>query len=215
MNTSGDWPQEAPRWPGAPDPAVAAAAWAVGLDTLARASAVAVIATDERGLRTGLAHAITGPFADWVFVDVLGAGGAWRAVAARHPDPDLAADLLGIRLETCPLIWSAIQRRTPVVCAPIGEAAVLGELPGGAQVTDGLGARSAAVGPIVAAAGVCGAITTVRCGEQPPLGFRELGILSQIGELTGAATDRLRRHGGEPPTGWGRRTAHHPGQADR
>ena len=34
---------------------------------------------------------------------------------------------------------------------------------------------------------VCGAITVVRCGTQPPLGFRELGILSQIGEFTGAA----------------------------
>ena len=31
--------------------------------------------------------------------------------------------------------------------------------------------------------------------------FRELGILSQIGELTGAAADRLRGHGGEPLTG--------------
>jgi len=201
MNTPGDWQQEAPRWPGAPDPTAPAAAWAVGLDTLARASSVAVTATDERGLRTGLAHAITGPFADWVFVDVLGAGGAWRAVAARHPDPGRAGQLLRIRLETCPLIWSAIQRRTPVVCAPIDEATVLGELPSGGPVADGLDARSAAVGPIVAATGVCGAITVVRCGTQPPLGFRELGILSQIGELTGAATDRLRGHGGEPLPG--------------
>ena len=32
----------------------------------------------------------------------------------------------------------------------------------------------------------------VRCGPHPPLGFRELGILSQIGELTGAAADRVR-----------------------
>ena len=199
MITPGDWQQEAPGWPGAPDPAVPVAAWAVGLDTLARASSVAVTATDERGLRTGLAHAITGPFADWVFVDVLGSSGAWRAVAARHPDPSLAWQLLRIRLETCPLIWSAIQRRTPVVCAPIDEAAALGELPGGGPVADGLDARSAAVGPIVAAAGVCGAITIVRCGPHPPLGFRELGILSQIGELTGAAADRVRGHGGEPP----------------
>ena len=168
---------------------------------MASASSVAVTATDERGLRTGLAHAITGPFADWVFVDVLGAAGAWRAVAARHPDPGLAGELLRIRLETCPLIWSAIQRRTPVVCAPIDEATVLGELPSGGPVADGLDARSAAVGPIVAAAGVCGAITVVRCGTQPALGFRELGILSQIGELTGAAADRLRGHGGEPLIG--------------
>ena len=49
--------------------------------------------------------------------------------------------------------------------------------------------------------GTCGAITVVRCGTQPPLGFRELGILSQIGELTGAAADRLRGHGGEPLAG--------------
>jgi len=201
MNTPGDWQQEASPWRGALDPTAPVAGWAVGLDTLARASSVAVTATDERGLRTGLAHAITGPFADWVFVDVLGAGGPCRAVAARHPDPGLAGQLLRIRLETCPLIWSAIQRRTPVVCAPIDEAKLLGQLPSGGPVADGLDARSAAVGPIVAAAGVCGAITVVRCGMRPPLGFRELGILSQIGELTGAAADRLRGHGGEPLAG--------------
>src|SRR5215472_13201868 len=198
MSTPGDWQQETSPWVGAADPTVPVAAWAVGLDTLARASSVAVTATDERGLRTGLAQAIAGPFADWVFVDVLDAGEAWRAVAARYPDPGLAGQLLGIRLETCPLIWSAIQRRTPVVCAPIDEATGLGELPGGGPVADGLDARSAAVGPIVAAGGVCGAITVVRCGPRAPLGFRELGILSQIGELTGAAADRLRGHGGEP-----------------
>jgi len=200
MNTPGDWQQEAPAWPGAPDLTAPVAVWAVGLDTLARASSVAVTATDERGLRTGLAQAIAGPFADWVFVDVLDAGEAWRAVAARYPDPGLAGQLLGIRLETCPLIWSAIQRRTPVVCAPIDEATGLGELPGGGTVADGLDAGSAAVGPIVAAGGVCGAITVVRCGTHSPLGFRELGILTQIGELTGAAADRLRAHGGGPIT---------------
>jgi GAF domain-containing protein len=198
MNTPGDWQQEAPAWPGAPDPAAPVAAWAVGLDTLARASAVAVTASDERALRSGLAQAIAGPFADWVFVDVLAAGGACRAVAARYPDPALAGQLLGVRPEACPLIWSAIERRTPVVCVPIDEATGLGELPGGGPVADGLHARSAAVGPIVAAGGVCGAITVVRCGPRAPLGFRELGILSQIGELTGAAADRLRGHGGEP-----------------
>lgn len=201
MNTSGNWQQEAPAWPGATDPTAPAAGWAVGLDTLARASSVAVTATDERGLRTGLAHAIAGPFADWVLVDLLDADGAWRAVAARHPDPALAGQLRGIRPETCPLIWSAIQRRTPVVCVPIDEATGLGELPGGGPVADGLDARSAAVGPIVAAGGVCGAITVVRCGTEAPLGFRELGILSQIGELTGAATDRLRGQGASPLPG--------------
>ncbi len=78
------------------------------------------------------------------------------------------------------------------MCAPIGEATALGELPGGEPVAAALDARSAAVGPIVAAGGVCGAITVVRCGEHAPLGFRELGIVAQIGELAGAAADRLR-----------------------
>jgi hypothetical protein len=55
--------------------------------------------------------------------------------------------------------------------------------------------------PIVAADGICGAITVVRCGMQDSLGFRELGILSQIGELTGAAADRLRGHQGGPIAG--------------
>ena len=49
--------------------------------------------------------------------------------------------------------------------------------------------------------GSAGAITVVRCGTQAPLGFRELGILSQIGELTGAAADRLRGHEGGPIAG--------------
>ena len=53
----------------------------------------------------------------------------------------------------------------------------------------------------MAATGVCGAITVVRCGTQSPLGFRDLGILSQTGELTGAAAGRLRGQGGEPLAG--------------
>ncbi len=191
MNTPYDWQQKAPRPPGAPDPAVPAVAWTVGLDTLARASAVAVTATDEPRLRADVAHAVTGLFADWAFVDVLSTGQGKRAVAARHPDRDLTGQLLEIHPETCPLIWSAIQRRTPVVCAPIGDVAALGVLPGGTPVANGLNARSAAVGPIMAAAGIRGAITIVRCGDHPPLGFRELGILSQIAELTGAAADRV------------------------
>ncbi|HEY1343374.1 MAG TPA: hypothetical protein VGF54_00135 [Streptosporangiaceae bacterium] len=88
-----------------------------------------------------------------------------------------------------------------MVCAPIDGATALGELPGGRPVADGLDARPAAVGPIVTAAGACGAITVARCGTHSPRGFRELGILSQIGELTGAAADRLRGHGGAPLTG--------------
>jgi hypothetical protein len=55
-----------------------------------------------------------------------------------------------------------------------------------------IGARSVAVGPILAGDGACGAITVVRSRVGPRLGFRELGILSQIGRLAGAAAERLR-----------------------
>jgi GAF domain-containing protein len=193
MNRHAEWKEKAPRLPGVSEQLAQASAWAVGLDTLARASSVAVTAADEPGLQADMAQAITGLFADWVLVDLLWAGQSHRAVAARHADPGLAGQLLGIPRETCPLIWSAIDRCTPVVCAPIDDERLLGALPGGEAVARALGARSAAAGPIVASAGVRGAITIVRGAGRPALGFRELGILSQIADLTGAATDRLDR----------------------
>lgn len=194
MKTPAEWKKIAPRLPGPADQLAQASAWAVGVDTLARASSVAVTAADEPGLQDDMAHAITGLFADWVLVDLRWAGRAHRAIAARHPQPGLAGQLQGVPLETCPLIRSAVDRCTPVVCAPIEDELLLGALPGGETVARALGARSAASGPIVAAAGVRGAITVVRVGSRPPLGFRELGILAQIAELTGAATDRMCGH---------------------
>lgn len=193
MNATGDWRKKAPRAAGALDPAAQDAAWAVGIDTLARASAVAVTADDETGLRADMAHAITGMFADWVIVDMLGAGRSRRAVAALAGEPGLSSQLLDVPVETCPLIWSTVQRSTPALAASIDDELLLGAFPGGAPVATSLGARSVAVGPVLASGAVCGAITAVRCGSHPRLGFRELGILSQIGELTGAAADRLRK----------------------
>jgi GAF domain-containing protein len=193
MNRHAERKQAPPRLPGVPEQLAQASAWAVAVDTLARASSVAVTAADESGLQADLAQAITGLFADWVVVDLLWAGRAHRAVAARHANPGLAGQLLAIPLENCPLIRSAVDRCTPVVCAPIDDQRLLGALPGGEAVAHALGARSAAAGPIVASAGVRGAITVVRGGDRPALGFRELGILSQIADLTGAATDRLDR----------------------
>jgi GAF domain-containing protein len=205
MRTPAVWKEEVPRLPDPAGQLAQASAWAVGVDTLARASSVAVTAADEPGLRGDMAHAITGLFADWVLVDLRWAGQAHRAVAARYPRPHLAGQLRGIRLETCPLIRSAVDRCTPVVCAPIEDELLLGALPDGEAVAYVLDARSAASGPIVAAAGVRGAITIVRASGRPPLGFRELGILAQIAELTGAATDRLCGH--SPPA--------RPASADR
>ena len=67
-----------------------ASAWTIAVDALARASVAAAAATAQAQLRQGSASALAGLFADWVFVDLLGRRWA-RAVAARQPDPALAA----------------------------------------------------------------------------------------------------------------------------
>jgi hypothetical protein len=69
---------------------------------------------------------------------------------------------------------------------------MLGRLRDGRPVARVIGARSVAVGPILAGDAACGAITVVRGRVGPRLGFRELGILAQIGRLAGVAAERLR-----------------------
>ena len=94
------------------------------------------------------------------------------------------------------MISSAVSRCTPEVRASIDDEWMLGGLPDGRPVTRVIGARSVAVGPILAGAAACGAITVVRGRVGPRLGFRELGVLSQIGRAgrggRGAAAHRLR-----------------------
>lgn len=87
---------------------------------------------------------------------------------------------------------SAIQRRTPVIETPAGNHWLLGSLPCGDPVAGAVGARSAAVGPIVADSGACGAITFVRSAARPYVRFVELGFLCRIAELAGIAAKRLR-----------------------
>ena len=48
-----------------------AAAWTIGLDTMARAAIAAVTAAADTQLRSMMAEALSGKFADWVFVDFL------------------------------------------------------------------------------------------------------------------------------------------------
>jgi hypothetical protein len=48
-----------------------ATAWTVGLDTMASAAVAAVTAVAETQLRATMAEALSGKFADWVFVDFL------------------------------------------------------------------------------------------------------------------------------------------------
>ena len=59
-----------------------ATAWTVGLDTMARAALAAVTAVAETQLRSTMADALSGKFADWVFVDFLSSPPR-RAVSAR------------------------------------------------------------------------------------------------------------------------------------
>ncbi len=168
-----------------------ATAWTIGLDTMARAAVAAVTAVAEAQLRSAVAEALSGRFADWVFVDFL-TSPPRRAVSAREPDPGLITALGGVAAGSCPVISSAISRCTPEVRGSIDDEWMLGGLPDGRPVTSVIGARSVAVGPILAGGGAAGAITVVRGRVGPRLGFRELGILSQIGRLAGAAAERLR-----------------------
>lgn len=168
-----------------------ATAWTIGLDTLARAAVAAVTAVAETQLRSAMAEALSGRFADWVFVDFL-TSPPRRAVSAREPDPGLIAALGQVTVWSCPVISSAVSRRTPEVRAAIDDEWMLGGLPDGRAVASVIGARSVAVGPILAGDAACGAITVVRGRVGPRLGFRELGVLSQIGRLAGVAAERLR-----------------------
>lgn len=168
-----------------------ATAWTIGLDTMAGAAVAAVSAVAETQLRSMMAEALSGKFADWVFVDFVSSPPR-RAVSAREPDPALVAALGRVTAQSCPVISSAVSRCTPEVRASIDDEWMLGGLADGRPVASVIGARSVAVGPILAGDGACGAITVVRSRVGPRLGFRELGILSQIGRLAGAAAERLR-----------------------
>jgi hypothetical protein len=166
-------------------------AWTIATDALARVSVAAAAATAEQQWPAQAADALAGPFADWAFVDI-GDGRPGRAVAARHPDPPLAALLAAVRAGECPLITSAMRRCVPVLAAP-ADGSALGGLPGGRTVIGVLGASSAAVAPLVSEGTSRGAVTIVRCVGSPGAGFVDLGVLSQIADLIRAAEDLLGR----------------------
>lgn len=193
MSDHSVWQAWAPGTAGASDPVGHMAAWTVGMDTLVQASTVAAGATSPAELQERTAHAIAGPFADWAMVDLFGHAQARSVAAARHTDPALVESLRALTPASCPVISSAIRRGTPVVHASIDDTMLLGSLPGGTPVARAIDAGSVAVGPISTPGGTCGAITVVRCADRPYLGFRELGVLSQIAELTAAAAERLRK----------------------
>ncbi len=132
-----------------------ATAWTVGLDTMARAALAAVTAVAETQLRSTMADALSGKFADWVFVNFLSSPPR-RAVSAREPDPGLVAALGEVAAQSCPVISSAVSRCTPEVRASIDDEWMLGGLPDGRAVASVIGARSVAVGPILAGDGACG-----------------------------------------------------------
>jgi GAF domain-containing protein len=185
MTGFGGWPAQDPSDEGP-------AAWALGIDTLARASAVAAAATCEADLREGTAWAIAGPFADWVLVDLPSDNTMERSAATPAGDPGLLGLLNAMRADACPVIRSAIEQGTPVVRAASEDESLLGALPGRGPVARLLRAAWVAVGPVTGPDGLRGAITAVRCTGRPYLGFRELGVLSQIADLTATAAQRLR-----------------------
>jgi hypothetical protein len=163
--------------------------WTIATDALARASIAAAAATTVSQLGADCADALVGSFADWALVD-WGSGRPARAVAADRPDPALADLLAEVSAEECPLIRSAMRRCAPLVAAAADDDS-LGRLPCGRQVTGALGASSAAVAPVVSQGVARGAVTIVRCPGSPGVAFVELGVLSQIADLAGAAGRRL------------------------
>ena len=164
--------------------------WTIAMDALARASVAAAAATAGEQLRAQTADALAGPFADWAFAD-LGDGPPWRAVAARRPDPRLAALLTAVGRAECPLITSALEHGAPLLASPVEGESLLGRLPDGRPVIGVLGAHSAVVAPLISEGSARGAITIVRCVGSPAAGFVDLGVLSQIADLICAAVTRL------------------------
>jgi GAF domain-containing protein len=194
MSEPGSWsPSAAPSGRGGgrgPERAGPEAVLTIALDTLARASNVAAAASAQGELQAQTASALAGPFADWVFVDLFGCDPT-RAVAATRPDAVLARALTQVALGACPLIRSAVRRRTPLVQASVRDQSLLGTLPGGEPVITALGAHSVAVGPIMSRGAAAGAIAIARCARSPLVSFLELGVLARIADLTGVAAARL------------------------
>jgi len=173
-------------------PAERVRAWTTALDALAAAGEAAVAATVERDLLERTADALTGPFADWVIVDVAAWQEASRWVAGRGDEARLAAAVAGLSADGCPVIVLAMEQRTPLVRASMTDPAELGLLPDGRRVADAFGAGSCAVSPIMAGESAIGSITIVRGETQPHVTFLELNVLAHIADLTAAAIERLR-----------------------
>lgn len=173
-------------------------AWTIATDALARASVAAAAATCLAELQAGSAGSLAGAFADWVFVDLKGCEPERIVAAARCADPALDARLTRMHAQDCPLICAAMRRRQPVLsaAADIPPSFSLGELAAGQPAADVLLVSSAGAAPVFCddlSPEAIGAITIARCTGHPDIGFVELGILSQVAELAGAAVSRLRR----------------------
>ncbi len=183
-------------------PAERVRAWTTALDAFAAAGGAAVAATAERDLQAGTADALTGSFADWVIVDLAPWGAASRSVAGRRHDPELAAAVARLPVQSCPLIVSAMTQRTPLVQASMADPAELGILPDGRRVAEALGAGSYAVGPVAVDEVAIGAITIVRRTSQPHVTFLELSVLAHIADLAAAAIERLNGPRQPPGVRW-------------
>jgi GAF domain-containing protein len=182
-------------------PAERVRAWTAALDAVAAAGAAAAAATAERDLLADTAEALAGRLADWVIVDFAARGPAFRTVAGRGHQPELATALAELPARSCPMIISAMSQRTPLVQAAMADPAELGILPGGRRVADALGAGSYAVSPLTVGESAIGAITIVRGRSRPNVTFLELSVLAHVADLAASAIGRLRRTGGPAASG--------------
>lgn len=167
--------------------------WTAAMDAFAAAGSVAVSAKNEESLRTGIARALVGTFADWSIVDLSPSGSEQsRSVAAAEPDRHTIPALTALAPRSCPVIASAMDQRTPLVQAVMADPADLGVLPDGRPVSVTLDASSCAVGPITLNGVARGAVTIVRSRCRPSITFLELSVLAHIADLAARAIMRLR-----------------------
>lgn len=173
-------------------PADRVRAWTAAMDAFAAAGRVAVAARSKQELSTGTADALlVGEFADWSIVDLAPESEHARSVAAIEPDQRAAAALSALGPRSCPMIESAMARRTPLVQATLADPAELGMLPDGRPVSEALNAGSWAVAPVTVDGLARGAVTIVRNRTRPRVTFLELSVLAHIADLAAEAMMRL------------------------
>lgn len=149
--------------------------------------ALAVAASRDELVR-GVADALAQAIADTVVVHLSINGRPYHTVVDRNPSR--RALLTSLRPDDCPFVARVTRRASPEVHAGIEDRGLLGKLPDGREVVDALKVTSVAGAPIRTGRQVAGAIVIIQSRPGIHIGFDELGTLTDIADLGGAALTR-------------------------